>query len=176
MFFENELQDHPAGNGFVPPNSHFQKIRPTNRWPLLIIALALLFAGVTGWSIGRARTGTSPVLDKRYYEHGLAYDAQREAAEAARAMGWKISAAPEEDGLVIRLSDAMGNPVANAEATAILPQSGQPESRLHESAPGLYRLPLAPDSQVREVMLRLAKDGATLSRRILVQPVTNVMK
>lgn len=141
-----------------------------NRWPLFIVALALLFASVTGWSISRARTGTSPVIDKRYYEHGLTYDAQREAAEAARALGWELSAVPDKDGLSIRLTDPQGNPVANAEATAMSPQTGQEETRLHENAPGLYLLPLAPASQTREVTLRLAKDGAALSRRILVQP------
>lgn len=142
-----------------------------NRWPLLIIALALLFAGVTGWSIDRARTGTSPVLDKRYYEHGLAYDAQREATDAATAMGWKLTAAPDDNGLAIQLTDALGNLVANAEATAIHPQTGQRQTRLNENAPGLYHLSLAPSSQAQEVTVRLAKDGAVLTRRILVQPV-----
>lgn len=147
-----------------------------NRWPLFIIALALLFAGVTGWSINRARTGTSPVLDKHYYEHGLAYDAQRKAADAAVTLGWKLSITTEENGLALRLNDAKGNPVANAEATAILPQAGQQTTRLNESGPGLYRLPLAPSSQAREVTVRLARDGAALSRRILVQQVAMLMK
>ena len=144
---------------------------PRNIWSLLLLLLALLFIGVTGWSIYRAGTQVSGVTDANYYSHGLKYNNTRVEQQAAESLGWSLNTTLEERRLQVRLQDRDGKAVAGASGDVTLYQvrSGNPTIlSLVELSPGLYttRLPSELRGEIT-ARLHMVRDGAQLSRSLM---------
>lgn len=140
-------------------------------WPRLLFLLALLFVGITGWSIYRATTRVSAVTDAGYYSHGLKYNHTRVEQQAAESLGWTLSTALEDRRLQVRLHDRDGNAVAGAsgDVTLYAVRSGNPTILpLVELAPGHYttRLPAELRGEIT-ARLQLVRDGAQLHRSLM---------
>lgn len=140
-------------------------------WPRLLLLLALLFAGITGWSIYRAATQVSAVTDAGYYSHGLKYNHTRVEQQAAESLGWALSTNLEDRRLQVRLHDREGKAVAGAsgDVTLYAVRSGNPTILpLVELSPGHYttRLPAELRGEI-SARLQLVRDGAQLNRSLL---------
>lgn len=148
------------------------KIRKEFRWPLLLLTLAVIFAGVTGWSVNRAAKGVSPVIDRHYYQHGLAYDKGELSRIKAQASGWRPKITISGDRLTVQLIDQSLRPITGCLGTVLSGQAGAVlPSPLTEISPGLYEagLPSLPVAGA-ELTLTIGKDDAGLIRRIFIQP------
>ncbi len=140
-------------------------------WPRLLLLLALLFVGITGWSINRATTQVSAVTDAGYYSHGLKYNHTRVEQQAAESLGWSVTTTLENRRLQVRLQDRDGSAVAGATGAIILyaVRSGNPTRLpLVELSPGHYTTRLPSDLRGEiTARLQLARDGAQLSRSLM---------
>lgn len=149
-----------------------KQIRNELRWPLLLLTLAAIFVGVTGWSINRAAKGVSPVLDRQYYQHGLAYDKGELSRKNAEARGWHPQITISGDRLALRLTDPALRPITGCLGTVLCGQANAalPLS-LTEISPGLYEADLPSLSALgTELTLTIGKEDAGLTRRFFIQP------
>lgn len=153
-------------------------LTPNKRWPVFIFCLALLFIGVTGWSVRQAWTNGSPILDRQYYQHGLAYDQGQKAERAAAALGWQLHPRLDHNSLLLILTAADGQPVSGAEGRAQIALhqdrtdrvgSRIEELALAEIAAGVYALSLPANRVGQALNLRITKGGASISRRLLLE-------
>lgn len=140
-------------------------------WPRLLLLLALLFVGITSWSVYRAATRVSAVSDAGYYSHGLKYNHTRVEQQAAESLGWALSTTLEDRHLQVRLHDRDGDAVAGAsgDVTLFSVRSGNPTILpLVELSPGHYttRLPGELRGEI-SARLQLVRNGAQLNRSLL---------
>ena len=144
------------------------------RWPAFIVDLMLAFAAITCWSLERAISGVSPVIDANYYSHGLRYNNTNLELQTARARGWSIN--PQLDGrrLTINVQDAHQQGIkgclglitvltksADQEAMSSLTMTDKGDGNYTVEIPNGLPSPVA-------ASLTLNKDQATVQRQLLL--------
>lgn len=141
------------------------------RWPAFIVGLGLAFAAFSWWSLTRAASNVSAVTDSGYYHHGLAYDSISRGLLAAEALGWEINPRVNGRRLTIQVDDARHAAVSGAHGfISVHEESAAPGSLpMTDAGQGRYTVDLpAGLSSPLAATLTLAKDGATLQRRLLI--------
>ncbi|MEM9691522.1 MAG: FixH family protein [Myxococcota bacterium] len=92
------------------------------QWPLLIVAIlgSSVIANIA--VVVRASSDPSFVIEEDYYENALNWDVDQEAQRQSDALGWAIeadariaAADPSQIELDVRVADAQGRPVQNAQ-------------------------------------------------------------
>ncbi len=146
----------------------------TNFWIVLIMLLAVLFIGVTGWSFYMAKRGVSPVVDSAYYNLGLRYDKTQMEFQAARDFGWEATTEIKENRFEVRLFSEDNTPIANCKGTLLVHlQQGQPTHLtslvFEEKKRGVYsiELPYALEGEIL-VQMTLGKNKMTIQRSLLL--------
>jgi nitrogen fixation protein FixH len=144
------------------------------RWHPLLTVVILLFLSLTAWAVDQARQKVSPVSDKDYYRHGLAYNNGAEKPAAGQARSWSIAVHLDGTLLEVRLSGADGKPVTGAKGEVVLLGSHPGAMQrfdflLTEGEPGQYlaRLPKELAGQVM-AQLTMEKGDASLHRSLLL--------
>ncbi len=142
-------------------------------WHPLLTVVFLLILSLTAWAVDQAWQKVSPVSDKDYYRHGLAYDTGHEKPEDL-AEDWAVTVQLHGTLLDIRLSTQDGAPVTGAKGEVILLGSHPGAMKrfdfiLTETEPGHYaaRLPQDLEGQVM-TQLTLEKGNASLHRSLLL--------
>ena len=142
-------------------------------WQPLLTIIIVLFLALTAWAIDQARQKGSPVSDRDYYRHGLAYNAN-EGAEPAASGNWSMTFQLEGTLLEVRLQAGDGSIVSGARGEIVLLGSRPGAMKrfdllLTEGEPGQYlvRLPEGLDGQVM-AQLTLEKGSTSLHRSLLL--------
>lgn len=145
----------------------------TNRWPIFITSLGLVFLAFTGWSFYRAAVGVSGVTDPAYYRHGLKYAEGQIEEQAVKAMGWRMAPEVQDGQLRIRLSGPGNTPLTGGEGEISLltghqEGAGRQQFPLRETSAGLYASALPASlhgDQTAEFTFRQGR--ASLHRRLV---------
>lgn len=141
------------------------KISPALLIPVLICSF-LLFSS---WAAHRAVTQVSDVTDRDYYSKGLKYNNTVLEKKAASVLGWELQSRLSDGALIQVLVDGNGEPIIGATAHILVQLQERPLLiPLVETAPGTYsaRLPELSGEQV--IRSEFERDGARISRRILL--------
>ena len=141
----------------------------TNPWPRNLVVLGLLFLTLTGWSVYRAATRVSDVLDQDYYSHGLRFNDSLIERQAAQGLGWTLATEVRDGWLRCRLNGVDGRPVTGGGGDLLLRRDGEYRFPLEERGPGLYVVRLPPElSGEFSAQLILGRDGAHMRRNLLL--------
>lgn len=150
------------------------RTRRRHHWHPLLTVVIFLILSLTAWAVDQALQKVSPVSDKDYYRHGLAYDSGHGQKGGNSAEEWSIDVHLNGTLLEIRLSSKDGTPVTGAKGEVILLGSHPGAMQrfdfvLTEADPGQYvaRLPQELSGQVM-TQLTLEKGKASLHRSLLL--------
>lgn len=145
---------------------------PKTRW--IVAILALLGGNVAAMVILAtvANVGHSEVIPN-YYEKGAHYDDTLRAAEASRALGWRVNAILAGGSLEVTVKDAGGSPLVGAQVRA----SGYPRARagqridvaLTPLGEGLYRGVADHTRGVHDLAITVERDGKSFSQYVIVE-------
>jgi nitrogen fixation protein FixH len=143
-----------------------------NRWPLLIIALAIGFFALSAWSFHRAARGTSAITDADYYSHGLRYNQTLLEQNAAATLGWNTVVTLDGRRLRVVLTDRARQPVSTAHGSLTLHDGSHSEVfqlQLAEASRGVY-LATLPQHLRGELTGRIDFEqvGTRLSKQLLL--------
>jgi nitrogen fixation protein FixH len=145
---------------------------PKTRWIVAILALlggniaALITLAVV------AHVGQSEVIPN-YYEESTHHDDTLRAAEASRALGWRVDATLSDGALHVTVRDAAGAPLSGARVRA----SGYPRTRAHEridialtaGGGGSYRGIADRTLGLHDLAITVERDGKTFAQRVMVE-------
>ncbi|MFO7577449.1 MAG: FixH family protein [Pelovirga sp.] len=138
---------------------------------LLVPVLLLSFLVFSGWAAYQAATRVSEVSDRDYYSKGLRYNNTLLEKRAASVMGWQLRSELHQGTLTQFLVDTDGKPVSGAKGTlffASTRDSSLLTIPLTETAPGIYSASLPLVAGEHLVRADFERDGARISRRILL--------
>ncbi len=136
---------------------------------LLIPTLICLFLLFSGWAAHRALTGVSDITDRDYYSQGLRYSTTLLEKKAASVLGWQLQARLSGNQLIHTLADGNGQPISGAKARIHLQWRHQPlVIPLTEVSPGTYSAPLPEFTGDQLIRSEFEREGARLSKRILL--------
>ena len=134
---------------------------------MLLVSGFLIFSA---WSAFQAAGFGSKVTDPDYYSKGLKYNQTRIEAQAAEAMGWRVSSSLVEHKLTVTLNTDDAEPVSGCLGEVVIFNN---EKRLalslQESSPGKYIADIPADlagSLTGDLLLQ--RDGARINRRLLI--------
>jgi hypothetical protein len=144
--------------------------KKTNIYPPMIILMIGGFLIFSGWSAFRAAEFGSKVTDPDYYSKGLKYNRTRIEAQAAEAMGWRVSSSLDKHRLTVTLNTDDHHPVSGCLGEVVVFNNEKRFSLpLQESSPGDYTAEIPADlagSLTGDLLLQ--RDGARINRRLLI--------
>ncbi len=146
-------------------------------WPLAIVIFFSVVFVMNAYLIFTAYTQFDGLVDDNYYQKGLFYDANR---NAARQIGWGFAlefkeplATNRDIPFVLKLSDKSGAPLTGATVAATLRRLATDKYddlyMLTETEGGYTGVMSIPMAGTWEVYLEAEKDGVRLTKRIKVQ-------
>ena len=146
----------------------------TVRWPAFLVCLFLAFAAITCWSLERAVSEVSPVVDPNYYSHGLRYNSSALELQTARALGWRIDPELDKGVLTIRVQDEHKVGIAGCRGhLTLLTKTPERETvnplTMIDRGNGRYTVEIPPDLPTPvAASLTLTKDQATVQRQMFL--------
>ncbi len=146
-------------------------------WPLAIVIFFSVVFVMNAYLIYTAYTNFDGLVDDNYYQKGLFYDANRNAAEQ---IGWgfelkfKDTLATNRDiSFVLNLSDKTGAPLKGATVAATLRRLATDKyddlHMLTETEAGYTGVMSIPMAGTWEVYIEAEKDGLRLTKRIKLE-------
>ena len=141
-----------------------------NIYPPMIFLLIGGFLIFSAWSAFQAAEFGSTVTDADYYSKGLKYNRTRIEAQAAEAMGWRVSSSLEKHQLTVTLNTDDNQPISGCLGEVVVFNNEQRFSLpLQENSPGDYTAEIPVDlagSLTGDLLLQ--RDGARINRRLLI--------
>ena len=86
-------------------------------WPVAIVAFLVAGASANVYLLVRASSDPAFSVEPDYYAKAIAWDAHLAQMAHNEALGWKAALSTDEGGIVVRLEDRDGRPVAGAAVT-----------------------------------------------------------
>jgi nitrogen fixation protein FixH len=115
-------------------------------WPFVLAGLLAAGVAANVYLLVRASTDPSFSVEPDYYAKAVAWDAHAEQLRKDADLGWKADLSTGAEGVVVRLSDRDGRPVAGArvdiEAFALARGNQVVRGSLIEAADHAYRAEL----------------------------------
>ncbi|MBL8745267.1 MAG: FixH family protein [Phycisphaerae bacterium] len=95
-------------------------MRPSTRWPLFVLLIALTSLSGGAWLTYSALSDPSFAVEPDYYSKAVKWDERSRQSSENRRLGWVLTLSQENPGrAVVRLADDRGGAIAGARISAV---------------------------------------------------------
>lgn len=140
------------------------------RYPAMVVLILGISVISQGFLLRAALSNGGPQIERDYYARSLDMDSAQELRERRDALGWRISATPTADALIVRVSDRGGAPVEQLRGELIAQRADRadaaPAASLEpvQGHPGVYRAVIDASGAVWDLRVALKHDQLLVGR------------
>jgi nitrogen fixation protein FixH len=140
------------------------------RYPGMVVAILGISFISQGFLLRAALSNGGPQIERDYYARSLNMDEAQELRVRRDALGWRVSATPTPDALIVRVSDRSGAPVEQLRGEVIAQRADRAEAAPAASLkpvqghPGVYRAVMNASGAVWDLRVALKHDQLLAGR------------